>query len=79
MKEEAVEKAVAVTEEAGAVTDTHLASLEHSRIKTRDPLVLMMAEQPKLLKITTTAIRTYGTTTLVMTVPIALIRICTMR
>ena len=37
------------------MVDTHLVSLEHSRIKTRDLPILMMEEQPKLLEITITA------------------------
>ena len=76
-EEEPVEE-VELEEEAGAEADAHLASLEHFRTKTRDSPCLMMAEQPKLLATTTTATPTDGTTTLVMTVPIAAIRICTM-
>ena len=78
VEEDTVEE-VELKEEAGAVADAHLASFEHSRTKTRDSPILMMAEQPKLLVITTTATPTDGTTTLVTTVPIVTIRICTMR
>ena len=70
----------AVVEETGAVAeDAHLVSLEHFRIKTSDSPDSMMAEQPKLLEITTTAAHTDGTTTLAMTVPTAATQICTIR
>jgi len=64
---------------ADALADVHLISSEHFWIKTRDSLDLMMAEQPKLLEIKTTATHTDGTTTLVMTVATAATQICTMR
>ena len=61
--EEAVEEEVVEEEDekAGAMADADLVFLEHSQIKTRDSPNLMMAEQPKLLEITTTATHTNGT------------------
>ena len=78
VEEDTVEE-VELKEEAGAVADAHLASFEHSRTKTRDSPILMMAEQPILLETTPTTTHTDGETTLVMTVPIAATRICIMR